>query len=190
MRPLGDPILLGLVLPYDPKTVHARIRESCFQARSPFYTVGDVEFNELLIKSIPPPPFGPAVGLQSANSYGPTANTYAFHTIDCESLYTRQLPTREFCCRPFLEPNRPCPHDGVRPFHQKSTCITQLTFGLFRNRNWFQLGSEFPPDETLVAHRVDTRILSSVKDSWSTGVPLLQETVDIRNRAFLGSPVS
>ena len=47
-------------------------------------------------------------------------------------------------------------HGGVRPFHRKPTCITQLhvSLGLFRTIKWLQFPADFRGNETLVAHRV------------------------------------
>jgi len=53
-------------------------------------------------------------------------------------------------------PIRPYPHGGVRPFYQKSTCLTQLTLGPYvvklSSRNTTNVG----PNETFVAHRVNS----------------------------------
>ena len=36
-------------------------------------------------------------------------------------------------------------HGGVRPFHQKSTCLTQLTLGPYVVQNWSSYGRKFDP---------------------------------------------
>ena len=46
------------------------------------------------------------------------------------------------------------PHGGVRPFHQKSTCITQLTLGPCVVQNWSRNTPKSSPNETHEAHRV------------------------------------
>ena len=45
------------------------------------------------------------------------------------------------------------PHGGLRPFHQKSTCITQSTFGPCVVQIWSRTSLELRGDETLVVHR-------------------------------------
>jgi len=45
------------------------------------------------------------------------------------------------------------PHGGVRPFHQKSTCLTQLTFGHYVVQNRSRNTPESGVNETLVLHR-------------------------------------
>jgi len=46
------------------------------------------------------------------------------------------------------------PHGGVRPFHQKSTCLTQLTLGPYVVQIWSRNTPESGANETLVLHRV------------------------------------
>ena len=53
------------------------------------------------------------------------------------------------------------PHVGVRPFHQKSTCIKQFTLGPYVVQIWTRYARKFEPNfrifegfETLEAHRV------------------------------------
>ena len=48
----------------------------------------------------------------------------------------------------------PHPHGGVRPFHQKSTCLTQLTLGPCVVQIWSHITPESGPNETLVLHCV------------------------------------
>jgi len=48
------------------------------------------------------------------------------------------------------------PHGGVRPFHQKSTCLTQLTLGPYVVHNWSRDTPESGVNETLLLHRVKT----------------------------------
>jgi len=49
----------------------------------------------------------------------------------------------------------PLPHGGVHPFHQKSTCSTQLTLGPYVGQIWSRNSLELRGGETFVAHRVD-----------------------------------
>ena len=49
------------------------------------------------------------------------------------------------------------PHGGVRPVHQKSTCLTQLTLGPRVVQIWSRNTPESGPNETFVLHRVDGR---------------------------------
>ena len=51
------------------------------------------------------------------------------------------------------------PLRGRRPFHQKSTCITELTFGRYVLQNWSRNPPQTGPNETLVLHRVVLRLL-------------------------------
>ena len=48
------------------------------------------------------------------------------------------------------------PHGGLRPFHQKSTCLTQLTFGACVLQIWSRNTPESAVDETFVSHRGDS----------------------------------
>jgi len=58
------------------------------------------------------------------------------------------------------------PHGGVRPSHQTSTCITQLTSGPHVVQIWSCSTPEFGVNETRVVHRVvcfvDPRLLHRV----------------------------
>jgi len=45
------------------------------------------------------------------------------------------------------------PHGGVRPVHQKSTCITQLALGPYVVQIWSRNTLELGRNETLVLHR-------------------------------------
>ena len=50
------------------------------------------------------------------------------------------------------------PHGGLRPLHQRSTCITQLICGPFLVRIWPRGGHvplRIEGNESLVLHRVD-----------------------------------
>ena len=47
------------------------------------------------------------------------------------------------------------PHGGVRPFLQKSTCLTQLTLGPYEVQIWSRNTPESGVNETLVLHRVE-----------------------------------
>ena len=46
------------------------------------------------------------------------------------------------------------PYGGLRPFHQTSTCITQVTSGPYLVQIWSRTTSEFGLNETLVVNRV------------------------------------
>ena len=46
------------------------------------------------------------------------------------------------------------PHGGVRPFHQKSSCLTQLTLGTYVVQIWSRNTPESGPNETFVLYRV------------------------------------
>jgi len=46
------------------------------------------------------------------------------------------------------------PHSGVRPVHQKSNCITQLTLGPYVVKIWSRNTPESGPNETRVAKLV------------------------------------
>ena len=46
------------------------------------------------------------------------------------------------------------PHGGIRPFHQKSTCHTQLTLGPYVVQSWSRDAPESGPNETRVLYRV------------------------------------
>jgi hypothetical protein len=52
------------------------------------------------------------------------------------------------------QPRRVCtpPHGGVRPFYQKSSCITQLTSQASCGANLVTLRSIFRPNETCIPH--------------------------------------
>jgi len=45
-------------------------------------------------------------------------------------------------------------HGGVRPFHQKSTCLTQLILGPYVVQSWSRNTPKNSPNEALVLHRV------------------------------------
>ena len=45
------------------------------------------------------------------------------------------------------------PHGGARPFHPKSTCITQLTLGPYVEPIWSRNTLELRGDEARVLHR-------------------------------------
>ena len=69
------------------------------------------------------------------------------------------------------------PHDGPRPSHQKSTCLTQLNLGGLWGANVVTLCSKFRPKETRVLHRADdiksnnnlcSFPESCLRDVWST----------------------
>jgi len=57
------------------------------------------------------------------------------------------LPTGNIRCRD--QSSGVCrdesPHGGVRPFHQKSTCVTQLTLGPYVVQIWSRHGRNFEP---------------------------------------------
>ena len=46
------------------------------------------------------------------------------------------------------------PHGGVRPFHQMSTCLTQLTLGPYVVQTWSRNTPECGVNEMLVLHQV------------------------------------
>ena len=48
----------------------------------------------------------------------------------------------------------PPPHGGARPFHHKSTCLTQSTSGHCVVQIWSRNTPNFGPNESFVAHRV------------------------------------
>jgi len=50
----------------------------------------------------------------------------------------------------------PVPHGGVRPFHQKSICLTQSTLGPYVVHIWSRNTLELRGDETFELHRVAT----------------------------------
>jgi len=50
------------------------------------------------------------------------------------------------------------PHGGVRPFHQKSICLAQLTLGRYAVQIWSRNTLELRGDETRVLHRVDAEL--------------------------------
>ena len=47
------------------------------------------------------------------------------------------------------------PHGGVRPFHQKSTCLTQSTSGPHVVQIWLHNTLEFRENDAFELHRVD-----------------------------------
>ena len=47
------------------------------------------------------------------------------------------------------------PHGELRPFHQMSTCLTQLSLGLFRTIKWLQFALKIEGNETRVVHLVE-----------------------------------
>ena len=49
------------------------------------------------------------------------------------------------------------PHGGVRPFHQKSNCLTQSTLGPYVVYIWSRNTPEYGASKTLVLHRVDVQ---------------------------------
>ena len=49
------------------------------------------------------------------------------------------------------------PRGGVRPFHQKSTCITQSTLERYVVQIWSRNTLKCSPNETFEAHCVDLR---------------------------------
>ena len=51
--------------------------------------------------------------------------------------------------------HKPAPHGGVRPFHQKWTCLTRLTLGTFLVQIWSRNTPEYGVSKTLALHRVD-----------------------------------
>ena len=53
-------------------------------------------------------------------------------------------------------PSDTFPHGGVQPFHQKSTCLTQLTLGPYLVQSWSRNTPKNSPNEPLVLHRVAT----------------------------------
>jgi hypothetical protein len=52
--------------------------------------------------------------------------------------------------RLLVSPNRSKPHGGVRAFHQKTTCLTQLTLGPCVVQIWSRNTPESGINETLV----------------------------------------
>ena len=46
------------------------------------------------------------------------------------------------------------PHGGVRPIHQKSTCLTQSILGPYLVHSWSRNTPESSPNSTRVLHRV------------------------------------
>ena len=76
-------------------------------------------------------------------------------------------------------------HGGVRPFHQKSACLTQLTLGLYAVRIWSRNTPESGPNKTFVRHHVDRSsayILVAVRVSDSAYQLVYRGTSPIRNR--------
>jgi len=70
------------------------------------------------------------------------------------------------------------PHDGVRPFHQKSTCLIQLTLGRYVVQIWSRGGHvplRIEGNETLEARSVvwleDSRDLSGTGASRAEDAP-------------------
>ena len=45
------------------------------------------------------------------------------------------------------------PHSGLRPFHQKSTCLTSFTSGAYVVQIWSRATLDLRGNETLVRHR-------------------------------------
>jgi len=71
---------------------------------------------------------------------------------DCGRAQVTQLLTDPGS---FLHRDVAQPHGVVQTLHRMSTCITQLTLGLFRRLKWLQLPVDFRENQTPVAHRVD-----------------------------------
>ena len=62
------------------------------------------------------------------------------------------------------------PNGGVRPFHQKSTCITQFTLGPNVAQMWSRNTPKTSPNETHEAHR-EEGVTSGDSNRNRTGVP-------------------
>ena len=60
------------------------------------------------------------------------------------------------------------PHGGVRPFHQKSTCLTQSTLRSYLLQTWSYNTPKLGPNETRVAHRTveQVGVLATSQVSW------------------------
>ena len=72
-------------------------------------------------------------------------------------------------------------HGGVRPFHQKSTCLTQSTLGPDVAQIWSRSTPETWVNETLVIHRVVRRDILSESEqlsvALSVGTPLFSPSL-------------
>ena len=69
------------------------------------------------------------------------------------------------------------PHGGLRPFHQKSTCIMQLTLGLYDVQIWSH-GGRVP----LRIERNETRVLHRVVVLYISCTPVMNPPVTGTNR--------
>ena len=58
-------------------------------------------------------------------------------------------------CRVFLTEWAGASRGGVRPFHQKSTCLTQLTSGPYALQIWSRNTPNFSPNKTFVLRRAE-----------------------------------
>ena len=56
-------------------------------------------------------------------------------------------------------------HGGDRPFHEKSSCITQSSLRLLQTIKWLQLHEDIRGNETRTAHRVDPSPLRGLNQS-------------------------